>query len=361
MGNESATVANIPPAGVWAFGLALRRNCRSAHRRALLPMLPFLALARRPQTGSSVAGGSALTLPWLLPGWLAWPSPQPSSTPTGQVFAGEPRALVGRGRAKDLTILATLSPVLRWAAQVSQTTSAVSGGRAALPASVQTGLPTWSSAEYHTGRKRPVLQTDVGGAIGHRNVLLPVRSLSFAARAQEAAISNWEHRAFEAQPAPEHEPILSAELPGRGAEEGELPEQDTFPHPGITTPVGAHSGSRERLADEATPHGWPGAAGLARTLPERQPAVLGQPGPYVTPSPRGLHAVVAGVRQLVEREVAAEINRQRADRPTPPTAQAGVSKRMLEQQLTSDEVVRLLMHKIRALAQEDRFRSGLLR
>lgn len=73
-----------------------------------------------------------------------------------------------------------------------------------------------------------------------------------------------------------------------------------------------------------------------------------------------LHSI-AGVTQLIERTVGKEVRRHLADHPVAPPVQHGVSTHSLEQHITSDAVVRVLLHKIQTLVQEERFRAGLVR
>lgn len=108
---------------------------------------------------------------------------------------------------------------------------------------------------------------------------------------------------------------------------------------------------------------WPSTSNPTKAqtpLPGRQPHAGHEPGPYAPTSLQGLTAIAGAIEHLVEREVKTEIRRQREETQSPASRpDAANSPPVVD--VTSDEVVRLLMRKMRTLAREERFRLGQLR
>jgi hypothetical protein len=94
-----------------------------------------------------------------------------------------------------------------------------------------------------------------------------------------------------------------------------------------------------------------------------------EPGPYARTPLQGL-ALVTGivervvehvVEHVVEREVRTWVERQRQEAALPGRDGRPAESRPAAPDVTSDEVVRTLMQRMRALAGEERFRLGRLR
>jgi len=108
---------------------------------------------------------------------------------------------------------------------------------------------------------------------------------------------------------------------------------------------------------------WPNTPNPTRAqtlLSGRTPHAGHEPGPYAPTSLQGLTAIAGAIEHLVEREVKAEVRRQREETQSP-ASRPDAANSPPAVDVTSDEVVRLLMRKMRTLAREERFRLGQLR
>jgi len=106
-------------------------------------------------------------------------------------------------------------------------------------------------------------------------------------------------------------------------------------------------------------------AGLAahQSLPDSQRLPERQPGGGLPPSPARVSSLI---ERLVEREVRVEVRRQAERRPVvgrQPPPESGDSSNATSQtfDLSDDGLVRALMARMQVLAQEERFRMGLIR
>lgn len=128
---------------------------------------------------------------------------------------------------------------------------------------------------------------------------------------------------------------------------------------------------RERDDEPRDLHGAPHTLEPAVPLPprahEQDPGR--EPGPYARTPLQGL-ALVTGivervvehvVEHVVEREVRTWVERQRQEAALPGRDGRPAESRPAAPDVTSDEVVRTLMQRMRALAGEERFRLGRLR
>jgi len=96
-------------------------------------------------------------------------------------------------------------------------------------------------------------------------------------------------------------------------------------------------------------------------LPERRPHAGHEPDPYAPRALPGLAVLVDSLERLVKREVRAEVRRQSEERQSQVPSRPKAESNLIAEGVASDEVARLLMKKIYALAQEERFRLGQLR
>jgi hypothetical protein len=98
-------------------------------------------------------------------------------------------------------------------------------------------------------------------------------------------------------------------------------------------------------ADKAT--GW--------RLPGREP------GPYAPTHLQELTAVTSVIEHLVERRVTSEVKRQREEMESLTRRRDRAENEHKTLDVTSDEIVRVLLKKMQALSQQERFRLGRLR
>ena len=100
---------------------------------------------------------------------------------------------------------------------------------------------------------------------------------------------------------------------------------------------------------------------VSADLPHRKAPELGtaagkSPGPYAPRSP-DLSALAGVIEHLVQRQVKAAVGQYKPTRPGPPDTGLGPAPG----DMASDEVARLLLGRMQSLAQQERFRLGLLR
>ena len=397
-GQVESGSAIAPLGGALALGLALRRSQGWLRHRALLATLPFLALGGRwwSHAGGAVRGrGNWPAMPWSTPRWFGWPAQDVPPTRTaesgsrlpGGAASSGPSPSADLGPAQRLETLATLAPALRWAGRGAAATSqpprpgmpwkptpTTSAGtvvgrelRIQRSPSGATGpagsapLSNRSPAE----RAGPETDTAVGGEAGRPETRVPDVVGSLMPRLS-AATPTWRllnvlpGLAFGAAP---------AGLPAGGARQPTPPRQPAHrvlsAAPRRATPFGL-SWLRVYGGGIVGPQGRPSApspvgAGTLPPLPERKPHAGREPGPYAPTSLQGLAVVAGAVEHLVEREVKAEVRRQREEIQSQAPGRPDARSSPMAVDVTSDEVVQALMQKMRALAREERFRLGQLR
>lgn len=369
----------IAPSGdVLALGLASRRSQHWPRHHALLAILPFLALGGRcwSHAEDALRGRSHLpAMPWLTPRWFGWPAhdaPPTRIEESGARLPGSagpsgPPSSEDRSPAQHL---ATLTPALSGVLNLVRRRRAVTGHtpRPSLPwrptptapksriqrspsggdlisngsPADRAGPETGMAVQGETGRP----ETKVPGAVGS---LMPRLS---------AATPAW--RLLNVLPGFALGAAL-ADLPAGGARHPTLPRRPA--HGGI--PFGL-PWPRVYGGGVVKPQGRPSApslveAGTLLPLPERKPHAGREPGPYASTPLQGLTMVAGAIGHLVEREVKAEVKRQREEMQSRAPGRPDARSSPMAADVTSDETARLLMQRIRTLAQEERFRSGRLR
>jgi hypothetical protein len=128
---------------------------------------------------------------------------------------------------------------------------------------------------------------------------------------------------------------------------------------GLAWPRVYQRGGIESRSQPSAPS--PDEGGFPPPLPERKPHAGREPGPYASSPLQGLTVVADAIERLVEREVRAEVRRQGEAMQSQAPSQPDAASSPAAVDVASDEVARLLIQKIRALAQEERFRLGQLR
>lgn len=382
-----------PQAHPLAISLALPRTRPGAAYTSLLGILPFSSLSRRPRPGLPIPARGEARLPatpWIaanLPVWMVQGGSAPDQPlPAERRTLDRPSAPIPQWRDAPiihLELLATLSPILRVAAQ--QQAQGIRGTRrrqqplpvtprliAPLPPTVLTSIHLIQQARPGPSAQPPLAARTVWP-------LMPATHATAAARLdapgaeplpmprQPASPLDAEHAP--AQPETFEESLLVFREEG-APWQAARPVQPTSPP---VRPVPGHADPAQPL-----PLVWRDAPLPALPDPPRfererlpTPAVQGAadslqaPGPYSVPALSHLVAVQDRLIQSVKREMTVEVERQRREfdrllaqqarmHPAHRTAPGGM-------EIVSDAVVQALWHKLRTLWQEERFRQGYIR
>jgi hypothetical protein len=369
------------------LGPALQHSQRRA-----LANLPFLGLGGRwqRQTQDAAPGRhNAPPTPWPASRWVNWPerAVAPPATHTAemaqQTGPNRPEHSLAEPDPRDLQTLASLAPALSWAARRAVAQTRIQGDAHSVPAP---SSPVWSSS----GRLNPALVGILGLAHAQPATTVSTRS-DFASQpgpSWQAAAEFLGAAAGSAVPLTQQSPGQAAgslapgqpaagatydpDAPARASANRAPSSLETLPHP-VVTPAWSLLNVLPGIISRAVPPGRAGTA--AQALTPREASVLGlpaneatgrrlpgrEPGPYAPTPLQGLTSVTSAIEHLVERRVTSEVKRQREEMESLTRRREREEKKHPTLDVTSDEIVRVLLKKMQALSQQERFRLGRLR
>lgn len=382
-GEVESTSASAPPNGALMLGPALQHS-----QRTLLANLPFLGLGGRwQQTQDAVPDRhNAPPTPWPAPRWVNWPE---RAVAPPAVHVAEMAQQIGPARpaaepdARDLQILASLAPTLGWVARRAVAQTRVQGDARSVPAPSSL---VWSSS----GRLDPALVGILGLAHAQPATTLSTRSdfTSQPGLSRRAAAEFLGGGVVSATPTAQRSPGQAARLvapaqspaagatrsPGAPRTSGDLVPSgvETLPHPGVAPawsllnvlpgivsraipPDHIRVAAPSLTPREVSVWGLPADEATGRRLPGREP------GPYAPTPLLELTTITGAIEHLVERRVTSEVKRQREEMESLTRRQESTEKKHPIIDVTSDEIVRVLLKKMQALSQQERFRLGRLR
>ncbi|WP_286724434.1 hypothetical protein [Pelotomaculum sp. PtaB.Bin117] len=398
----------------WGLNLTVRGRQRMLRRRLLQVATPFLALGGLYLSRAVAARSLSLlaAIPWLAPRWLAWPGDiQQTQLPVALApvspFSGEPRIPAPSPAPAE---------AVAYLAQTSKETASMGMGNAFPQLALSLALRGAYAGVGMSGRVRsnsPAHASPFSGEPRISAPSLPAPAGAFAHPAQ-AGRETANMGMGSAFPQPHIKPQLS--LPhssaARQTDDLSVPATDRRTEPGAGVKDGpplvsvrSYGSMPLRLAKMAPLGGPPGffmglapgsfpvaynrimacvAPGhrakytdlLSRSLPEAvdtpaMPPLLPLPehklhGGRETVAPGlmhlpGLSLVLETIRHTMKREVAAAIRQREEEHQSLASNRTSGFDTTTAENLVSDNLVRLFMQKMRKLAEEERFRLGLLR
>ncbi len=388
MAEESGTAWTPDYPGIgWGLQLTVRRRQRMPGGLLLRGMAPFMALGGRwPQAAGTLSLPAAL--PWLTPRWLERPDEPVSRTAAAVVPTAAPLAAPGSGQpqAQPPVALALAFQTLgagpgkagcqilpgAGRAEVVSRARAGTGAVTGPGAIAVAGLPQsrqLQSLPYHAGAARPAgnlsapdTGTVPGPGVAGSGTGFPL-------------VSN---RLREAEPPRVPVPgslqgAVPPELPVSGRRQRTMPQG--LPVPGRlrglmplrfshTPPAWGFPGALHGLGPDTTSlREYQGVSGIGDT-PGNTLYDTTAPGPVPL---QGLGLVMEVISRTVKREVAEVVKKREEEArpyalaPAHRPGMPGMPEIPAPEVPVSDSVVRLYMQKMRKLAEEERFRLGLLR
>lgn len=365
----------VPPGAGWGLNLTAQRRQRTLCCRLLRTVVPFLAWGGRPWLPTAAAGSPGLptAIPWPAPRRFEWPDRDLTSAHTKEPAMCSPQAITAGATAPAAPNHAQqpgpppapalvlpfaggrrtpepLSPI-----QAEAVVSAVRAKRETTNMAMGRAFPqTYIGPQvlpFHAGRARQTEHRSVpeakaagkpivAGAVGEETGSPPVSGHPYGpmlSRLPKLALSWGLPSGF------------------RGVTPGTFPAAFSRI---MTAATPAHRAKQAEFLRQSLPEAV--IAPEMPPLPEHK--LYGGPGtaaPAV--SLQGLGLVLDTIRQTMKREVAQAVREREEEAQAPATNRAGGLDLTTAEHLVSDNLVRGFMQKMSELAEEERFRLGLLR
>ncbi len=391
-----------PPAHLsagWGLNLTARRRKRVFCCWLLRLITPFLALGGRnwPQAAGARSIGLLTAMPWLEPGWLEMPERDAATTgaeeplmrppaPATPAITSQPERLPSQQTAQPLMALALVSPFSRKlrVPELSSKTPLAPVVNLLRTKRVHSNVYTGTfpqpriflqNLSPHSGLARLADKLPVPGTramdkqviVGTKGEEVAAGTLLVSGRPygsmppvfpdktplrDSPGSFRWHTHSVRALGAA---PNAGSPAGFRGLTPGTLPV--AFYRPVIPAAPGRRAGQTELLFQSPPP-----AGGRKEIPPLSEPGLYGGPSTLATGpvSLQGLSLVMETIRHTMKRQVAEAI-REREEAKSIASNRAKAIDMTTAENLVSDNLVRLFMQKIQKLAEEERFRLGLLR
>lgn len=375
MESSGTALAPVHLYAAWGLNLTAQRRKPLLGCRLLRLVAPFLALGGRywPQAVAARSPGLLTAMPWLAPRWLERPEREASPAHANEPVMGPLMAAAPAGASP---------PVRTPRQQQGQPLMAL-----ALAAPFAGNLRRWapsspSPAEPVGHLARTKKETaKMGGVFPHTYILPQVLPYRAGTAGQRDNLPVPDSKATDEQTAAGARGEEAGSPPGFGSSSGSMPWR--LPN---MAPLGRPPGGFRGLTPGTSPAAFyrimvPAAPGhraeqaelLFGSRPEaaapRERPPLPEhklPGGLQTVAPgpvslQGLSLVLETIRHTMKGEVAAAIREREEEAQSLASNPANGIDPAAAENLVSDNLVRLFMQKMRKLAEEERFRLGLLR